>query len=71
MVAVLGGVGYGLFKHRRNKALKKQIEQKCEESIKTVGGTMEKLFAEFKQYNKELDAYDAYYEQIKDALAQI
>lgn len=71
LVLTLGGVGYGAFKLLSNKSHVKQCEQKCEKSIKAISETMSKLFAEFKQYNKELDEYDAYYEQIKDALAQI
>lgn len=71
LVLTLGGAGYGAFKLLSNKSHVKQCEQKCEESIKATSETMSKLFAEFKQYNKELDEYDAYYEQIKDAFAKI
>ena len=71
LVVTLGGAGYGLFKLLSNKSEIKQLEQKCEGNIKATSDTMSKLFAEFKQYNKELDEYDAYYEQIKDALAKI
>ena len=71
LVLTLGGAGYGAFKLLSNKSHVKQCEQKCEESIKATSDTMSKLFAEFKQYNKELDEYDAYYEQIKDAFAKI
>ena len=71
LVLTLGGAGYGAFKLLSNKSHVKQCEQKCEENIKATSETMSKLFAEFKQYNKELDEYDAYYEQIKDAFAKI
>lgn len=71
LVLTLGGAGYGAFKLLSNKSHIKQYEQKCEENIKATSETMSKLFAEFKQYNKELDEYDAYYEQIKDAFAKI
>lgn len=71
LVLTLGGAGYGAFKLLSNKSHVKQCEQKCEEGIKATSETMSKLFAEFKQYNKELDEYDAYYEQIKDAFAKI
>jgi len=71
LVVALGGVGYGLFRFLSNKSQIKEIEQKCEESIKAINDIMAKLFAEFKRYNKELDEYDAYYEQIKDAFAKI
>lgn len=71
LVLTLSGAGYGAFKLLSNKSHVKQCEQKCEESIKATSETMSKLFAEFKQYYKELDEYDAYYEQIKDAFAKI
>ena len=71
LVFTLGGAGYGAFKLLSNKSHVKQCEQKCEENIKATSETMSKLFAEFKQYNKELDEYDAYYEQIKDTFAKI
>ena len=71
LAVTLCGVGYGFFKFFGNKSQMKQIEQKCEENVKAINDIMAKLFAEFKQYNKELDEYDAYYEQIKDAFAKI
>lgn len=71
LIVTLGGAGYGLIKLLVNRSKKKQIAQKYEESIKKTNDTMTKLFEEFKQYNKELDEYDAYYEQIKDAFAKI
>lgn len=71
IVLSLGGAGYGAFKLLSNKSHVNQCERKCEENIKVTSETMSKLFAEFKQYNKELDEYDAYYEQIKDAFAKI
>lgn len=71
LIVTLGGVGYGIFQLFSNKSRTRQIEQRCEESIKAINSTMAKLFAEFKQYSKELDEYDSYYEQIKDAFAKI
>lgn len=71
LIVTLGGAGYGLFKLLSNRSKKKQIVQKYEENIKKTNDTMARLFEEFKQYNKELDEYDAYYEQIKDAFAKI
>ena len=66
LVLTLGGAGYSALKLQSNKSHDKQCE-----GIKATSETMSKLFAEFKQYNKELDEYDAYYEQIKDAFAKI
>jgi hypothetical protein len=71
LILTLGGVGYGAFKLLSNKSHVKQCEQKCAESINATNETMSKLFAEFKQYNRELDEYDTYYEQIKDEFAKI
>lgn len=71
LIFTLGGAGYGIFKLLSNKSRVKQIEQKCAENIKSVSEVLSKLFTEFKQYNKELDEYDAYYELIKDAFAKI
>lgn len=71
LVLTLGGAGYGAFKLLSNRSHVKQCLQKCEENIKASSDIMSKLFAEFKQYNKELDEYDTYYEQIKDAFAKI
>ncbi len=68
MVLTLGGVGYGLFTMLSNKAKRRQIEQSCTEAIKSARDTMQKIFQEFKQYQKELDEYDAYYERILDEL---
>jgi hypothetical protein len=67
----LGGAAYGLFTMLSNNSQKKQLEQKCAESIKSASDTMQKLFIEFKQYQKELDEYDAYYERITNEFSKI
>lgn len=71
LIVTLGGAGYGLFTLLSNKGQKKQLEQKCAESIKSTSDIMQKLFIEFKQYQKELDEYDSYYERICDELSKI
>ncbi|MCH5191711.1 MAG: hypothetical protein J1F23_06050 [Oscillospiraceae bacterium] len=71
LVLTLGGVGYGLFTLLSNKGQRKQLEQKCAESIKSTSDIMQKMFVEFKQYQKELDEYDSYYERICDELSKI
>lgn len=71
LIVTLGGAGYGAYKLLSNSSQIKQCGRRCEANIKATGEIMSKLFAEFKQYNKELDEYDAYYEQIKDAFAKL
>ena len=71
LIVTLGGAGYGAYKLLSNSSQIKQCGRRCEANIQATGEIMSKLFAEFKQYNKELDEYDAYYEQIKDAFAKL
>ncbi|MDE6725448.1 MAG: hypothetical protein K2J79_07570, partial [Ruminiclostridium sp.] len=71
LALTLGGVGFGVFKLLSNRSMKKQIIQKYDESIRITDETMTRLFEEFGRYSRELDEYDAYYEQIKDAFAKI
>ena len=71
LILTLGGAGYGLFTLLSNKGQRKQLEQKCADSIKSTSDTMQKLFVDFKQYQKELDEYDSYYERICDELNKI
>lgn len=71
LILTLGGVGYGLVTLLSNKSKRKQLEQSCAESIKTTSATMQQLFTEFKQYQKELDEYDAYHDRILDELHKI
>ncbi|MBQ4557105.1 MAG: hypothetical protein IJA60_05615 [Clostridia bacterium] len=71
LVATFGGAVYGIYKLISNSGEKKQLEQKCAESIKSTSAVMQKLFAQFKQYQKELDEYDSYYERITNELHQI
>jgi hypothetical protein len=71
LILTLGGVGYGLVTLLSNKSKRKQLEQACAESIKTTSATMQQLFAEFKQYQRELDEYDAYHDRILDELHKI
>lgn len=71
LALAVGGVGFGVFKLLSNRAKKKQIIQKYDESIRITDETMTKLFEEFGRYSKELEEYDAYYEQIKGAFAKI
>lgn len=67
----LGGVGYGLFNLLSNKTKRKQLEQTSNEHIRTTGEIMRQLFAEFKEYLKELDEYDAYHSKIMDELSKV
>lgn len=71
LFAVLGGAGYGAYVLLNNKSRVKQIGQEYLEDVNMTSDTMSKLFAEFRQYDKELDEYDAYYERITDALAKV
>ena len=71
LILTLGGVGYGLVTLLSNKFRKKQIEQSCAESIKSVSEIMFQLFAEFTQYQNELDEYDAYHNRIVDEINKI
>ena len=71
LILTLGGAGYGLVTLLSNKSKRKQVEQSCSESIKTTSATMQQLFTEFKQYQKELDEYDAYHDRILDELHKI
>ena len=71
LILTFGGAGYGLFTILSNKSKRKQIEQACTESIKSVSDTMQKIILDFKQYQKELDEYDAYYDRIIDELHKV
>ena len=71
LILTLGGAGYGLFTLLSNKSKRKQIEQSCTESIKSTSDTMQRIVLDFKQYQKELDEYDAYYDRIIDELHKI
>lgn len=63
--------GYGVGVLISNKSKRKQLEQKCEESIKATSDILQQLFSEFRKYQAELDEYDSYYERIKNELSQI
>jgi len=69
--AALAGAGYGVYKLLSNRSRARQINQRCEENIRSARDTMSKLFEEFRQYTKELDEYDSYYGRIKDEFAKI
>ena len=71
LIVTLGGLGYGMYTILTHKSQKKQLEHTCAENIKTVSDILQKLFAEFKQYQKELDEYDSYYEKISNEFSKI
>lgn len=71
LIVTLGGLGYGMYTILTHKSQKKQLEQTCAENIKAVSDILQKLFAEFKQYQKELDEYDSYYEKISNEFSKI
>lgn len=71
LILTLGGACYGLITLLSNKSKRKQLEQSCAENTKTTSATMQQLFTEFKQYQRELDEYDAYHERILDELQKI
>lgn len=71
LILTLGGAGYGLFTLLSNKGQRKQLEQKCAESVKSTSDIMQKLFIDFKQYQKELDEYDSYYDKICNELSKL
>ncbi len=71
LVLTVGGVGYGLFKLLSNKGARKQLERACAEKIRATADIMQQLFAEFREYRKELDEYDAYHDRIMEELAKI
>lgn len=63
--------GYGAGVLISNNSKRKQLAQKCEESMKATGDILQQLFSEFRKYQAELDEYDSYYERIKNELSQI
>lgn len=71
LIVTLGGLGYGIYTILTHKSQKKQLEQTCAENIKAVSDILQKLFEEFKQYQKELDEYDSYYEKISNEFSKI
>ena len=71
LILTFAGVGYGAFTLLTNKSKRKQIEMSCDESKKATSAAMRQLFAEFKQYQKELDEYDAYHDRILDEIHKI
>lgn len=71
LILTFAGVGYGAFTLLTNKPKRKQIEMSCDESKKATSAAMRQLFAEFKQYQKELDEYDAYHDRILDEIHKV
>lgn len=71
LILSFAGVGYGAFTLLTNKSKRKQIEMSCDESKKATSAAMRQLFAEFKQYQKELDEYDAYHDRILDEIHKV
>lgn len=71
LLLTVGGVGFGGVFMLSNRGKKKQIEQKCAERIKYTEDIMQKLFMDFKQYQKELDEYDSYYDRIGNELSKL
>ena len=71
LILTLGGAGFGLIKLLSNRGKRKQLDQKCAESIKATADVLQKLFDDFKAYQKELDEYDAYYDQIVNELNKL
>lgn len=71
LILTFAGVGYGAFTLLTNKSKRKQIEMSCDESKKATSAAMRQLFAEFKQYQKELDEYDAYHDRILDEIHKV
>lgn len=71
LILAFAGVGYGAFTLLINKSKRKQIEMSCDESKKATSAAMRQLFAEFKQYQKELDEYDAYHDRILDEIHKV
>lgn len=71
LIVTLGGLGYGIYTILTHKSQKKQLEQTCAENIKAVSDILQKLFEEFKQYQKELDEYDSYYEKISNEFSKL
>lgn len=71
LILAFAGVGYGAFTLLTNKSKRKQIEMSCDESKKATSAAMRQLFAEFKQYQKELDEYDAYHDRILDEIHKV
>lgn len=71
LILTFAGVGYGAFTLLTNNSKRKQIEMSCDESKKATSAAMRQLFAEFKQYQKELDEYDAYHDRILDEIHKV
>jgi len=65
------GIGYGIFVFLSNKSKRKQLEVTCKDSIRATTDVLQKLFTEFKQYQKEFNEYDAYHERIVNELSKI
>lgn len=65
------GLAYGIYVLLKNKAERRQIEQQCDESVKLANDKMQMLFIEFRQYQKEIDEYDAYYERMVNEFSKI
>lgn len=68
LIVTAGGVGYGIFTLLSNRSKKRRLEQVCAESIRATGGMLRQLMEEFKEYEQELDEYDAYNAQILDEI---
>lgn len=61
--------GGGILLTNRGKI--RQLHMECENNIRGTQEILRKLFADFEQYQKDLNEYDAYYEQIKDELRKV
>ena len=65
------GAGYGVGVLLFNRSRIRQLDQKCEESIRATGDILQQLFSEFNQYQTELDEYDGYYDRIKNEFSKL
>ena len=65
------GGGYGAFVLLSNKSRRKQEDLICADNIRAATETLQKLFLEFRQYQAELDGYDAYHDRIINELNKL
>ena len=71
LVLTVMGLGYCTYKLLSNKNSRKQVGQHCFNTIKNTTDLLDKLFAEYQQFDREFEEYDGIAEKINLQLAKL
>ncbi|MDR2356183.1 MAG: hypothetical protein LBE16_08320 [Clostridiales Family XIII bacterium] len=65
------GAGFGVFVLYANRSERNRLESVCRDNIRAAADVLRKLFLEFRQYEEQFDAYDAYHDRIVNELNKL